>query len=410
MSSTIAWLDHSESQRRRMMEVVNLFRERDTVDDLGFAGVRDAMSELLFPGLSVLHTRAGYLLFIPWIYQELERQRLEPDQIGTRAREREIWLIKALTNGGETEGVIGREAGENLRRLPSMAYWNALHRFGIRLFPGSREQYHRAIERRHRGTGRRLTSDDGDPITGPSPTWHPDLPQRRPHLLSETTFSLSRDEAAYLRDRLCAATPGSLLGFLLSDPAHRADASWPWSHPAVGDAPARLQQNVHHAERFSLIAQGAQLHYNLLLARRAARLRREGAEPDAGDELIDHYREAIDAWRADLDSEWAAIRQWNLDDFWQTARTGNPRLTPSTAAFAHWWIERVRHDPHQLETDDVAARFRDREHRLKGALARLSNLRPLERWSGASSTGRLAFRWGSVRPVVDDVLAGLERA
>jgi hypothetical protein len=40
MPSTFAWLDHSEAQRRQMMEVVGLFREKSTLDELGIGAVR----------------------------------------------------------------------------------------------------------------------------------------------------------------------------------------------------------------------------------------------------------------------------------------------------------------------------------------------------------------------------------
>jgi Family of unknown function (DUF6361) len=35
--------------------------------------VRDTFSDLLFPGTSTLHSRGRYVLFIPWIYQAIER-------------------------------------------------------------------------------------------------------------------------------------------------------------------------------------------------------------------------------------------------------------------------------------------------------------------------------------------------
>lgn len=73
MASVFAWLDYDETERRRMQEAIELFREKDTVDELGIGSVRDAFSNLLFPGTSVLHTRARYLLFVPWIYRRLER-------------------------------------------------------------------------------------------------------------------------------------------------------------------------------------------------------------------------------------------------------------------------------------------------------------------------------------------------
>jgi hypothetical protein len=67
MTSTFTWLDYSERDRRRMMDVVSLFTEPDTVDELGLGTVRDAIADLLFPGTSTIQRGARYLLFIPSI-------------------------------------------------------------------------------------------------------------------------------------------------------------------------------------------------------------------------------------------------------------------------------------------------------------------------------------------------------
>ena len=68
MSSFIAWLDASREDQRRMREIVNLFTQSESRDELGIGQVRDAFSDLLFPGTSTLHTRARYLLFVPWCF------------------------------------------------------------------------------------------------------------------------------------------------------------------------------------------------------------------------------------------------------------------------------------------------------------------------------------------------------
>jgi hypothetical protein len=34
-SSAFAWLDYSDGERRRMLEVIDLFREKGTLDELG---------------------------------------------------------------------------------------------------------------------------------------------------------------------------------------------------------------------------------------------------------------------------------------------------------------------------------------------------------------------------------------
>jgi len=64
--SFVAWLDHSTEDERRVREMIRLFDQPETQDALGFGQVRDAYGDLLFPGTSTLHTRATYLLFIPW--------------------------------------------------------------------------------------------------------------------------------------------------------------------------------------------------------------------------------------------------------------------------------------------------------------------------------------------------------
>ncbi len=63
--STFTWIDHSEKQRRQILEAIDLFREKDTRDELGLAGIRDAFSDMLFPGTGSLQTRARYFFFVP---------------------------------------------------------------------------------------------------------------------------------------------------------------------------------------------------------------------------------------------------------------------------------------------------------------------------------------------------------
>src|SRR5687768_8478899 len=136
--SSFAWLDFSEHDRRRALEVIDLFREKETVDELGIGTVRDAFSELLHPGTSVIHTRARYFLFIPWIYLRLERKKISSDRIAGEARKAELQLIPSLLASHDTSGTIGKLAGLKLKILPSAVYWQALNRLNIRQFAGTR--------------------------------------------------------------------------------------------------------------------------------------------------------------------------------------------------------------------------------------------------------------------------------
>lgn len=57
MVSALAWLDVSREEQRRVREMLQLFAQTDSRDEMGVGQIRDVFSELLFPGTSVLLTR-----------------------------------------------------------------------------------------------------------------------------------------------------------------------------------------------------------------------------------------------------------------------------------------------------------------------------------------------------------------
>jgi hypothetical protein len=177
--STFTWLDYSEQHRRRMLDVIDLFAEPDTRDELGIGSVPDAFAEALFPGVSVVQRRARYLLFVPWIYLDLERRGVPSAQAADRARRAETALINVLAEEDDHDGTIGIQAREKLKRLPSNVYWQALGRYGIRVFPGHQDAYHRAFDLFHSRAAahRSRARERDDPAEEASPhNWHPGLP------------------------------------------------------------------------------------------------------------------------------------------------------------------------------------------------------------------------------------------
>ena len=50
MPSSFNWVDFAEDDRRKMMEILYLFRDREIREELGIGTVRDAFSDILFPG------------------------------------------------------------------------------------------------------------------------------------------------------------------------------------------------------------------------------------------------------------------------------------------------------------------------------------------------------------------------
>jgi len=74
--SSFTWLDYSEHERRKMLDVIDLFGEKTTRYELGLSGVRDIIADILFPGTTTIQTVAKYFLFVPWMYMNLERKQV----------------------------------------------------------------------------------------------------------------------------------------------------------------------------------------------------------------------------------------------------------------------------------------------------------------------------------------------
>ena len=202
-----------------MLEVVNLFREKGTLDELGFGVIRDAFADHFFPGTSTIQTRARYFLFLPWIYSKLEADRISSAQIDQQARRWQAQLAHALaaSGQGESAGVIGIQAGERLQRPPSVVYWSGMKRWGVRTSPGSLEQYHLSFDNLHAEARHGLRSDDGEGelVEASRRNWHGGLPAAPEGLFDATTFNLTREEAHYLQERILTSVPGTMLAYVV---------------------------------------------------------------------------------------------------------------------------------------------------------------------------------------------------
>lgn len=390
MPSDFGWLDTDSEQRAKMLEMVDLFKEEGTVDELGIGSIRDALADSLFPGTSVLHTRLRYALFIPWL---LRRAALKatPTEMNAEFRRLECRLIESLLAGGELAGVIGNRARGNLKRMPSGMYWAALGAWSIRGSGFSADGFFRRQFDYRQLTKRTAATDDPEaadllPGTGLDPA----LPSPPENLLKAADFTLTSDEEAYLSDVIAVSTRGSMLSWLI----HHAPRSLPeyvWNLENLGDAPAQLVELADHARRFHTAVHGAALVYNLLLARRSGH-----------DDLVAEYERGLDLWRQELQAT-EALEGWNRADWWAAIRRQNPRLRQLTMLFVDSWIDLVGSDTDLAHNREAADLINKRERQIKGGRARLVNQSALDRWLGGSGLGRLDFRWAISRSHLQDL-------
>lgn len=394
--SSFAWLDFSESDRQKALDVIDLFRERGTVDELGIGTIRDAFADLLFPGTSTIMTRARYFFFVPWVYQRLEKKRIASSEIALTDRKEELALVEALVRAGETLGVIGIEARAKLRRLPSTIYWVGLQRLGIRRFSGVIDSYHRSLDAYYQRGGNVVRGDDRLVIAGGTlSNWDPALPQPPVGWPQAASLTLRQREAEYLRERIIQSHPGSLFAFLVDNPVDLSDVAFPWAHPLHRKMSASNRAELAHARNFSEVMHGAALLYNLMLA-----------ELSRNEELVEGYATSLRDWSAVVTDRLSELQAWSRASFWAQLRATGARVTPPTEGFINAWLDRAIGPKSAALRSNEAVRelITRRERQLKGSLARLESRRALDLWGGASGRFQLDYRWNRpVKTILDDM-------
>lgn len=398
MASSFTWLDYSEQDRRKMLDVISLFREQTTRDELGIGAIRDAFANLFFPGVSTIQTRARYFLFIPWIYQDLINRKTTAQQVGGKLRQQEVALINVLAESADNDGTIGKVSRAALKRLPSSIYWYGLGSWGIYRYGGSQQEYHQAFDRLNRSSRRTQQNDDGDILGLQSTEWDPHLPQAPADFPNSASFRLTAEEAEYLADRIAQRHPRSLLAHLVRQ-SEPSNTRFPWQHPAVDGFPPDLQEQLLHAQNFSELSHGAALLYNLMLAE---------AKPDST--LAESYRTDLEQWATRLSARAEALQQWDRQAFWRLVNQQAGPVSLRTQAFVNHWFNLALEPESAFSIADNAsakALIHDREAALKGKQARLDNSRALELWLGDSGVFQLNFRWPTVSRILNDILMGL---
>ena len=398
LTSAISWIDFSESDRRKMIEVISLFRERETRDELGLGSIRDTFAELFFPGTSTLQTRARYSLFVPWLYRYFETRRRGQTPYVERLRWDENRLIQALKAAGE-EGVIGQRSGASLQRYPSSIYWNGLRRWGILRYAGSQSQYHRWLDSGIRSVSQRTEVND-EPVGGwGGANWDPALPSAPDGFPDTAVFALTEDEARYLRERLQLSCPTSLFTTLVErcDPVD--GATFIWEHPQASEFTEEQRQSIRHAQVFSTLMVGATLLYNLMLS-----------ELIGAQELFGVYEEALADWREELSPVPHWLTSWDRRAFWRLVHA-NGHVPAFTVQFVDRWLDGLLTEGRipDVSSDPTArALVREREIWLKRGRSRFESARHRELWSGSSGTAALDYRWRIAQRLTNDILRGLK--
>ena len=400
--AVLAWLDYSQADQRRAREIVAMFSQRESRDELGLGGIRDALSDTLFPGTSFVLTRARYFLFVPWLFREGARRGHIGPRLASWVDGRERQLIEALHKGGDLGGLIGGVAGPGVQNLPSSIYWSSLRHFRILRHDGTIAQVSglRQISRPAEDSTEFLERSDA--------VWTPSIPSAPDGFFdfNQCDFALTHDEATWLAERIVDAAPDTLLQFLvLRGSRPSANSRYAWEDPEAHAATGSIAEALGEARRFALAMHGAALLYNVLLAERAAELGLTEHESRRDD-----FADRLDEWCSE--SEASDLGDWNLDRLWALAAEQGRPVSMRTRSFVSDWLDLIRRGwsgPALAGDGEARELVSSRELHQKGSQARLRNDRLMRQWGGASGTARLNFRWPFIKRLLEDIADGRER-
>lgn len=360
-------------------------------DEIGFLTIHQRYADRFFPGTSVLHTRARYTLFVPWLFEDLA------GMIGPAAqralRERERLLAGRLRDAGEAQVIGSRVFPKPSSQPPSTVYWNALAVWGIlrsRLDGRtvSRGQAHRLLK-----IVGPPTDDDGQPLLSSEPPFVrlPDRPSNWQN--GDITLRLNKTEAGFLRERLAQLRCNggrelSLLARLVRTEAAAPSEMWADETCAIAGAD---QAALIRAQQAASLAGIGRAVYDALLERIV--------EIDDKREISARHREHLEAILAQHGSIASGL---NIAALEADIGALPPKLLAVVKATREW-IAAGSGDPVALSAIYAAAEAR------KGPRARLvstpnGRARRLE-WSGDEHglAGPLHYRWQQVSTLLDDL-------
>lgn len=400
------WIDFSPKDRQRVGTILELMKPSGQVDELGIGTIRDALADRLFPGVSTIQTRAKYFFIIPYILHDFlrmpasERSKKTPSKyLDDREHEIMWYLAEYYKEKGEenTSRVIGitKKRGERIVRRPSEIYWNGLNTFKCIDSQGlsANAFLNNANKSSLETLAHSIEEEDGkdDEDAGFENFFNVKIPVNE-NWEENLTLDLSYEEASFLKEAMLDLD-NTLLSFIISDvnvyeEFKTANSFEDFVKFAIEqDIPAELKHDLILAHDFAELMIGAHLAYN-------QELQKHFYEHDP-------FEEIWNDWYLNFKSRMIAPGSFDPDQLFAYT-------SPDKAGqFIHdWWSLVNANELDEIRKSQILKR---QERWAKGSKARISNNRRNDVKEAIQlGLGRLEYRFGNAKIIINDVFEGLK--
>lgn len=392
----IGWIDFSDNDRKKTMDVLRLFQEQGAVDELGIGIIRDGFANYFFPGTSTIQTRAKYFFIIPYAMMDTvsDPHVSSVQQALRRLNEIEKESAIIMKKNSDEQGVIGATVLPKwVVRTPSTIYWNGLRTLGIfnagllqnisiseyfRLAIKLREEKKASTLGNRKEEAEENNKDDvdaGDFLF--RNFWH--LPYVK-NWKDELSINLTPNEADYLATQIKISNPKSVFAFIIREDVD-IEKYVNFSSFSSDLKPKLDEENasiMELADQFNNFISIAQIRYNMMLS--------EGKNENAltlWDDIKDRATDYANC--VDLDAIFACLNLHNKD--------------------LRYFLDRFKNAVVLGELDVADHEILKQEVRIKGARAKLKNKSkyPEDKWIGGY---KLDYRFTDARRLIMDIRKG----
>jgi len=364
MVSSLFWAVFDEEQKKKTEEILATF-DKDSKDEMGMMSITIALSSLMFPGTSVLHTRLRYVFLVGWIFVEALKSKKEFTIRLLHIKEKELRKVLQEKKEKDKEsfyGILGSTKmidddgdGEELSQPPFSVYFNLLKEWeiitdkNVSVLEIDKDSFcSKFIE----------IIEDGN--------------------FKNNTFVLSESEKKYLKGKI----PKSILHSIFNDPLALEDKQHFVDFDINPIKDGEQKELFENAQNFSILMWGTMLYYNYYLGNES-----------------DDLKKKFDTWKSRVkdvvNSDWEPLA--TLDYVIDT-------VNDTQKLFINNWYDYVKNmsnldleNPEKIHEKSIEIFLTEREKQLKGNRSRL-----LKKQNGESieeakfGIHAIQYRWSNI--------------
>ena len=135
--NTFGWVDFNKKDRDIALKIIDDNKTQGSIDELGLGAIRDAFSDIFFPGITTIQTRARYFLLVPYWMKIVADKKNTPAEYQEAYLDREKNDSKTIfeyCDKREGLGIFGPDVFGTKRwlvRSIQETYWSGIWRFGL---------------------------------------------------------------------------------------------------------------------------------------------------------------------------------------------------------------------------------------------------------------------------------------